>query len=99
MLIEIVQHEANKVVKEATLEQALEYAHNFTVNLVDSEGNRTPFVPADHAQAVAVEPVEEAPADEPVQPADDVQPEAQAEASAEAAPAPAAKKAARKKAA
>lgn len=51
MLIEIVQHEANKVVKEATLEQALEYAHNFPVNLVDSEGNRTPFVPAEHAPA------------------------------------------------
>lgn len=51
MQIEIVQHESNKVVKEATLEQALEYAHNFTVNLVDSEGNRTPFVPAEHAPA------------------------------------------------
>lgn len=66
MLIEIVQHEANKVVKEATLEQAIEYAHNFPVNLVDSEGNRTPFVPGDHVPAE--------------QPADDAQPEAQAEA-------------------
>lgn len=66
MLIEIVQHEANKVVKEATLEQALEYAHNFPVNLVDSEGNRTPFVPGDHVPAE--------------QPTDDAQPEAQAEA-------------------
>lgn len=55
MLIEIVQHEANKVVKEATLEQALEYAHNFPVNLVDSEGNRTPFVPAEHVPADAAD--------------------------------------------
>lgn len=84
MLIEIVQHEANKVVKEATLEQALEYADKFTVNLVDSEGNRTPFVPGDHVPAE--------------QPADDEQPESQAEATAEAASAPAAKKAARNKA-
>lgn len=92
MLIEIVQHEANKVVKEATLEQALEYAHNFPVNLVDSEGNRTPFVPADHAPAVAEDAAEEALADE-------VQPEAQPDADTEAASAPAAKKAARNKAA
>lgn len=99
MLIEIVQHEANKVVKEATLEQALEYANNFPVNLVDSEGNRTPFVPGDHVPAVAAEAGEEAPQAEPEQPADDVQPEVQAEAPAEAAPAPADKKAARKKAA
>lgn len=55
MLIEIVQHEANKVVKEATLEQALEYADKFTVNLVDSEGNRTPFVPSEHAPAEAAD--------------------------------------------
>ena len=87
MLIEIVQHEANKVVKEATLEQALEYANKFTVNLVDSEGNRTPFVPADHAPAVVADA------------ADEVQPEAQPDADTEAAPAPAAKKAARQKAA
>lgn len=99
MLIEIVQHEANKVVKEATLEQALEYAHNFPVNLVDSEGNRTPFVPADHVQTASEEFAEEAPADEVEQPADEAQAEAQAESVAEAAPAPAAKKAARKKAA
>lgn len=92
MLIEIVQHQANKVVKEATLEQALEYADKFTVNLVDSEGNRAPFVPADHAPSVAADAAEEAPADE-------VQPEAQAEAPAEAASAPAAKTAARNKAA
>lgn len=85
MLIEIVQHEANKVVKEATLEQALEYADKFTVNLVDSEGNRTPFVPGDHVLAE--------------QPADDERPESQAEATAQAASAPAAKKAARNKAA
>lgn len=99
MLIEIVQHEANKVVKEATLEQALEYAHNFTVNLVDSEGNRTPFVPGDHVPAVAVDAAEEATTDEIEQAADEVQIEAQADAAAEAAPAPAVKKAARKKAA
>lgn len=43
MLIEIVQHESNKIVKEATLEQAIEYAQKFPVNLVDAEGNRTPF--------------------------------------------------------
>ena len=92
MLIEIVQHEANKVVKEATLEQALEYADKFTVNLVDSEGNRTPFVPADHAPSVAADAAEEALADE-------VQPEAQPDADTEAASAPAAKKAARNKAA
>lgn len=85
MLIEIVQHEANKVIKEATLEQAIEYAHNFPVNLVDPEGNRTPFVPGDHVPAE--------------QPADDAQPESQAEATAEDAPAAAAKKAAPKKAA
>ena len=92
MLIEIVQHEANKVVKEATPEQALEYADKFTVNLVDSEGNRTPFVPGDHVPAVAADAAEEAPADE-------VQPEAQPDADTEAASAPAAKKAARNKAA
>lgn len=92
MLIEIVQHEANKVVKEATLEQAIEYAHNFPVNLVDSEGNRTPFVPGDHVPAVAADAAEEALADE-------VQPEAQPDADTEAASAPAAKKAARNKAA
>lgn len=87
MLIEIVQHEANKVVKEATLEQALEYAHNFPVNLVDSEGNRTPFVPADHQPALG----DEAAADEA--------PAVDAEQAADEVADPVAKKAARKKAA
>lgn len=53
MLIEIVQQASNKVVKEATLEQAIEYANHFQVNLVDSEGNRTLFVPEDHQQGDA----------------------------------------------
>ena len=43
MLIEIVQHEANKIVREATLEEAKAFRFKFPVNLVDSEGNRTPF--------------------------------------------------------
>lgn len=43
MLIEIVQHEANKIVREATLEEAKAFRHNFPVNLVGSEGNRTPL--------------------------------------------------------
>lgn len=43
MLIEIVQHESNKVVREATLEEAKAFRQTFQVNLVDEHGNRTPF--------------------------------------------------------
>lgn len=89
MLIEIVQHESNKVVKEATLEQALEYANSFAVNLVDSEGNRTPFVPADHVlvlgdEVAAVEAPSEAVVDPVAEPVAD---EASAEAAAPDTPA------------
>lgn len=79
MLIEIVQHEANKVVKEATMEQALEYARQFPVNLLDAEGNRTPLK-VDDELALPADQATDAPAEE--------SPEAVAEAPAEeAAPA------------
>lgn len=93
MLIEIVQHEANKVVKEATMEQALEYARQFPVNLLDTEGNRTPLVVGDEVTLPVGEVTEteaaEAPAEAPTEvPLEEVPAEAVAEVPAEeAAPA------------
>lgn len=66
MLIEIVQHEANKVVREATLEEAKAFRHNFPVNIVDSEGNRTPFELDEHGEFIdpSAKVTEEVPADQ-----------------------------------
>lgn len=66
MLIEIVQHESNKVVREATLEEAKAFRATFPVNLVDEHGNRTPF------ELETADSLEAAPLDEQApQPQDD----------------------------
>lgn len=57
MLIEIVQHESNKVVREATEEQAKEFAQRFPVFLVGLEGERTSLKFDDEIQPPADVPV------------------------------------------